>query len=37
MGWQPNYQTEAKIYAKYLLQTKPDAKVRHPLPERRLR
>jgi branched-chain amino acid transport system substrate-binding protein len=27
MGWQPNYQTEAKIYAKYLLQTKPDAKV----------
>ncbi len=27
MGWQPNYQTEARIYAKYLLQTKPDAKV----------
>jgi branched-chain amino acid transport system substrate-binding protein len=27
MGWQPNYQTEAKIYAKYLLQNKPDAKV----------
>jgi branched-chain amino acid transport system substrate-binding protein len=27
MGWQPNYQTEAKIYAKYLLQTKPDAKI----------
>ncbi|MBV9523723.1 MAG: ABC transporter substrate-binding protein, partial [Alphaproteobacteria bacterium] len=27
MGWQPNYQTEAKIYAKYLLETKPDAKV----------
>jgi branched-chain amino acid transport system substrate-binding protein len=27
MGWQPSYQTEAKIYAKYLLQTKPDAKV----------
>jgi branched-chain amino acid transport system substrate-binding protein len=27
MGWQPNYQTEAKIYAKYLLENKPDAKV----------
>src|SRR5258708_32790686 len=27
MGWQPSYQTEAKIYAKYLLQTKPDAKI----------
>jgi branched-chain amino acid transport system substrate-binding protein len=27
MGWQPNYQTEAKIYAKYLLQEKPDAKI----------
>jgi branched-chain amino acid transport system substrate-binding protein len=27
MGWQPNYQTEAKIYAKYLQQNKPDAKV----------
>jgi branched-chain amino acid transport system substrate-binding protein len=27
MGWQPSYQTEAKIYAKYLLETKPDAKV----------
>ena len=27
MGWQPNYQTEAHIYAKYLLQHKPDAKV----------
>lgn len=23
MGWQPNYQTEARIYAKYLLQEKP--------------
>jgi branched-chain amino acid transport system substrate-binding protein len=27
MGWQPSYQTEAKIYAKYVLQTKPDAKI----------
>jgi branched-chain amino acid transport system substrate-binding protein len=27
MGWQPSYQTEAKIYVKYLLQTKPDAKI----------
>jgi ABC-type branched-subunit amino acid transport system substrate-binding protein len=27
MGWQPAYQTEAHIYAKYLLQTKPDAKI----------
>ena len=27
MGWQPNYQTEGKIYAAYLLKNKPDAKV----------
>ncbi|HZS85317.1 MAG TPA: ABC transporter substrate-binding protein [Stellaceae bacterium] len=27
MGWQPSYQAEARIYAKYLLQTKPDAKI----------
>jgi branched-chain amino acid transport system substrate-binding protein len=27
MGWQPNYQTEAKIYAKHILETKPDAKI----------
>src|SRR5579859_7766360 len=27
MGWQPNYQTEAHIYAKYLLQNKPQAKI----------
>lgn len=27
MGWQPNYQTEGRIYAGYLLRTKPDAKV----------
>jgi branched-chain amino acid transport system substrate-binding protein len=27
MGWQPNYQDEAKIYAQYLLKQKPDAKI----------
>jgi len=27
MGWQPNYQSEAKIYAQHLLETKPNAKV----------
>ena len=27
MGWQPNYQTEAHLYAKYLLQKKPAAKI----------
>jgi branched-chain amino acid transport system substrate-binding protein len=27
MGWQPSYQTEAKIYARYLMQEKPDAKL----------
>ena len=27
MGWQPNYQTEARIYAKSILQTKPDVKI----------
>ena len=27
MGWQPNYQTEAAIYSKHILQTKPDAKI----------
>jgi ABC-type branched-subunit amino acid transport system substrate-binding protein len=27
MGWQPNYQTEAGIYAKHILQTKPNAKI----------
>ena len=27
MGWQPNYQTEMHIYAKYLLANKRDAKV----------
>jgi branched-chain amino acid transport system substrate-binding protein len=27
MGWQPNYQTEAAIYAKHILKTKPNAKI----------
>jgi branched-chain amino acid transport system substrate-binding protein len=27
IGWQPNYQTEGYLYAKYLLQNKPDAKI----------
>jgi branched-chain amino acid transport system substrate-binding protein len=27
MGWQPNYQSEARIYAAYILKNKPDAKI----------
>ena len=27
MGWQPAYQSEARVYAKYLLKEKPDAKI----------
>ncbi|MGY3618360.1 ABC transporter substrate-binding protein [Bradyrhizobium sp. USDA 10063] len=27
MGWQPNYQTEARIYARYILEHKPNAKI----------
>jgi ABC-type branched-subunit amino acid transport system substrate-binding protein len=27
MGWQPNYQSESRIYAKYLLKEKPGAKI----------
>ena len=27
MGWQPNYQTEAKIYAAHILKDKPNAKI----------
>jgi branched-chain amino acid transport system substrate-binding protein len=27
MGWQPNYQSEGRIYAKYLMREKPDAKI----------
>jgi branched-chain amino acid transport system substrate-binding protein len=27
MGWQPNYQTEGRIYAQYILKNVPDAKI----------
>ncbi|UWU77747.1 ABC transporter substrate-binding protein [Bradyrhizobium huanghuaihaiense] len=27
MGWQPNYQSETQIYAKYILKTMPNAKI----------
>jgi branched-chain amino acid transport system substrate-binding protein len=27
MGWQPNYQSESRIYAKYILQNVPNAKI----------
>ncbi len=27
IGWQPSYQSEAQIYAKYLMKEKPDAKI----------
>lgn len=27
MGWQPNYQSETRVYAKYILATKPDARI----------
>jgi len=27
MGWQPNYQSESKVFAAHLLETKPNAKV----------
>src|SRR5437763_2122200 len=27
MGWQPSYQSEARIYAKFLMKQKPDAKI----------
>ena len=37
MGWQPNYQSESQIYAKYILKNKPNAKIARALSERRLR
>ena len=37
MGWQPNYQSETQIYAKYILKENPNAKIARALPERRLR
>jgi len=27
MGWQPNYQSEARVYAKYILKEKPNARI----------
>src|SRR5262249_53540807 len=27
MGWQPNYQSEARIYAKYLIERHPNGKI----------
>ncbi|MGO8920983.1 MAG: ABC transporter substrate-binding protein [Stellaceae bacterium] len=27
MGWQPNYQTEAHVYAKYILEHRPEARI----------
>ena len=27
MGWQPNYQSESKIFAQHILETKPNAKI----------
>ncbi len=27
MGWQPSYQSEARVYARFLLREKPDAKI----------
>jgi len=27
MGWQPNYQSEAQIYARHILQTRPSARI----------
>src|SRR6195952_5738145 len=27
MGWQPNYQSESRIYAKYIMKEKPSAKI----------
>ena len=27
IGWQPSYRTEAQIYTRYILKTKPDAKI----------
>ena len=37
MGWQPNYQSEAQIYAKYILKEQAGRQDRRALPERRLR
>ena len=31
MGWQPNYQSEGRIYAKYILENHPNGKIAHPV------
>ena len=37
MGWQPNYQSETQIYAKYMLKEQAERQDRGAVPERRLR
>ena len=37
MGWLPSYQSEARVYAKYLIEHDQNGKIRRPLSERRLR
>ena len=37
MGWQPSYQSEAQIYAKWLMKEQARRQGRDPLPERRFR
>ena len=37
MGWQPNYQSETRIYAKYILKEYPERQDRRAVSERRLR
>ncbi len=37
MGWQPNYQSEGRIYARYILEHYPNGKIARALPERRFR
>ena len=37
MGWQPSYQIEARIYARYILKNMPNAKIARALSERRFR
>ena len=36
MGWQPSYQSETQIYAKYILKNKPERQDRRAVSERRL-
>ncbi len=37
IGYNPNYQTEARIYGRHILATKPNGKIARALSERRLR